>query len=401
MDSEGRSPYAWVLWRYRWLWLALLVLFPLISLVVQDRSQERVYTATALIVTKELSVNVTTLPRYASVVFQAGQVAETVAQRGGLGIPPDQLIPTKINLEPVEDSFLFRMVGRDKDPEVAARLANDAAAALVVELNKPGEGVGSFALQEQARVPTTTPDSAVVVPLLAGAAAGALAVAGSVAMAVSLGRPVLSGEGAVRASGATMSGVLVLPRRRSPQELTLAACGGLVSVARRLVQEDSPRVLMLHGHSLHTRVTVSRLLAEYYLHQGPVTLCLPAEYHGFATAGDLGTGSQPIDVQSSMDVLGERSGVGLVVGDVPPEQLRRSVLEAHRVLLVREGDWRSRLVRTAEGLPAGPDAVLIIKDGRVGEVRSNAGRRGTRIALRSTTDAPPTLSEAASARRAS
>jgi capsular polysaccharide biosynthesis protein len=133
--------------------LVAAVLQPLALLLLRDRPHAE---AEALVITQRLDMSLKALPRYGQAVFGDGQVAEAVAaQVGDAG--PEEVVPDRVALKVEPDSIVMRVVGRAEDPQQAADIANAAAAVFVEDLNRPGVGVGAFAVQSSA-TPSATPD---------------------------------------------------------------------------------------------------------------------------------------------------------------------------------------------------------------------------------------------------
>jgi hypothetical protein len=97
--------------------------------------------AEALVVARQLDMDVAALPRYGEAVFDNGQVAQAVADE--LGVAAVDVVPDRVSLAAEPDSLELRVGG-------PARIANTAADTFVSELNRPGVGVGQFALHMHA-----------------------------------------------------------------------------------------------------------------------------------------------------------------------------------------------------------------------------------------------------------
>ena len=237
-DGELGAGLLWGLRRYAALIAALLVAAVTAGVLIASSARRNVsYTATALVIAATLEVNADQLPRFGESVFNGGSVARAVASAVP-GTDFRALVPDRISVEPVRDTIAFRVQGHSRDPQQAAELANRAAAAFVTQLNRAGEGVGTFKLQDAAFVPRE-PAGLDIAPALAGllglVAAGVLSL-GLLALLVGVRRPVLSGAAAARTVGAPLLGSVTLPKRGTGRPR------GLRPVLARLAVAPTPFV---------------------------------------------------------------------------------------------------------------------------------------------------------------
>lgn len=243
--TDAVGALRWGLRRYRLLFIACLLLG---AAVAPLWAEHRATTseASALVIAQQLDTSLTALPRYGEAVFDNGQVAQAIAaQFGDLGDSED-IVPSRVSVATQQDSIVFRVIGRDPDPETAAKLADTAAAVFVDALNQGGVGVGSFSLQSPARVPVEAEDGlgtiyAVPVGLLAGLVLGLAAV--SVLLVVR--RPVIDGADAEEVAGVPSLGTVSLPGARRGELPAAADFAGLVPVCRRLLQLRTPIVVLV------------------------------------------------------------------------------------------------------------------------------------------------------------
>src|SRR5688500_13157030 len=142
----------WGIRRYRWLFLACLVLGAAVAPVAASKL-ERPADAEALVIAQRLDMSLTALPRYGETLFDNGQVAEAVSQKFSDAVALKDIVPNHVSLVADQDSIVFRVVGHDPEPKTAADIANTAAAAFVEALNAPGAGVAEFAVLSQAKPP--------------------------------------------------------------------------------------------------------------------------------------------------------------------------------------------------------------------------------------------------------
>lgn len=214
---------------------------------------DRMYEAAALVVATTLEINSLQLPRTVDAVFNAGSVAESVSSELPYAGPPNRLIPDIIRLEPLNDTIAVRVVGRSAEPSVAADLANVAALSLVAELNRLGPGVGAFALQDRARLPSAEDDdSSVLAPLAVGVMSGGALGLGLVGLLLLMRRPVIEGDEAAAVVGAPLLVSLELPRRSRSVDI-LESVSGLSLLAKQLFPGEQ-RLCALVGIGADTRV---------------------------------------------------------------------------------------------------------------------------------------------------
>src|SRR5436305_3419496 len=151
-DAVGRL--GWGLRRYSWLVLALVGALLVLAGVSTDPGPDR-DRATVLVVARKLELRPEQFPRFGEAVFATGAVAQDTADHDGLDVSPEDLIPGRVSMQPIQDTIAYRVNAVDQSPTNAAGLANAAASAFVTQLNKAGDGVGVFYVQDFARTPTT------------------------------------------------------------------------------------------------------------------------------------------------------------------------------------------------------------------------------------------------------
>ena len=357
--DEGGDQLTWVLRRYAWVVVVCAIVGSALPLLLM--SSRNTYSATALVVADHLAVSAASLPRFGSVVFEDGAVAKFVIEQEGLKLRPEQLIPKKISVQPVQDTILFQIIATDASPEVAARLANDAAASFVVELNRPGKGVGTFSIQQSATAPTSPlPGQSVGTVLLVGFAAGALAGFGVLGLVVLLTQPVTGPASAAPLVGAPLLGSVVLPRRmkRLPQAREV---GGSLSLTNRLFVGNADQPVVIYGANKKIRVAVALMVAEVasapdsvlsvITHSDEVPALREIVRRGGSDAHIAGT--PLIDTVGGIVLV--RGGAELLDGRA------RCLPNARRLCLVVEGE-RSRTVRRKLDLLAAlPDHVVFVR----------------------------------------
>ena len=230
--------------RYWWLILAIVFLTMVTASALGSRVSSNVstYEADALVVARTLEIRAEELPRAAAAVFRAGTVARAVASDSDIPYSAEDLIPDRLDFEPVENTIAMRVVGRDGDPETAAALANLGAGVLVQELNRVGPGFGVFSLHTRAAAPVEAANDPLPLSLV-GAVAGLTLAAGVVGLIMSLRRPVLDARNAEVIAGSPLLGDIVL----DPDDNTgsLSNIPGLAQlVAALAVEPGSARYLV-------------------------------------------------------------------------------------------------------------------------------------------------------------
>lgn len=236
VGDEGLARLRWGLSRYRMAVAAVIgAVTALVVLTTQQLGGPEPYEARALVVARQLTVNAEQLPQFGEAIFNSPSVSRLAVEAAGLDVDPEELVPDRVALAPVEESVLFEVIAVDDDPEMAATLANATTSAFVAELNKPGEGVGDFAVQSPAQLPSDRRAAPVSLAqsVVGGLLAGTAAAVGGVWLWLLLRPPVMSGPAAARLAGTSLVGTVALPRRRAG-EADLAEVRGLRLTARRL-----------------------------------------------------------------------------------------------------------------------------------------------------------------------
>jgi hypothetical protein len=194
---------------------AVTILVTVLAVTVSPRApgSETRYETTAVIVAQQLTIRPEGFPRFAEAVFSTGAVRENAVSLGNLPYEPDDLIPERADLRPFENTVALAVVGRDEDPRLAARIANGVADAFTAELNEAGPGVGVFAVQDAARIPTETiGGSQLPTTVVLAVAIGLLLGVGLVALWSTIRRPILTAGEAAELVGAPLAASVVLPR---------------------------------------------------------------------------------------------------------------------------------------------------------------------------------------------
>ncbi|MBW3665416.1 MAG: hypothetical protein KY469_20165 [Actinobacteria bacterium] len=268
---EAPRRLLWGARRYAWL-VVLAVIGPVaLAVALSPRLvQDETYTARALVIASDLTIQAEQLARLAEAIFNGGEVAENAVQRSGLPFDPRTLIPHHAQLEPLEDNVLLQVVGRAGDPELASRTANGVAEALIDELNEPGPGVGTFEIQAAARPPAEPdprPSPALVFAI--AIVGGALLGAGTVGLIVAIRRPVLNAREASDSAGVGAIGALALPTRGA--QLDPLRVHGLSALLKRVYPAGTgTQAFIAPRRGDRTRTRVSKLVTRGLARRGPV-----------------------------------------------------------------------------------------------------------------------------------
>jgi capsular polysaccharide biosynthesis protein len=337
-SQSGAAQLAWSLRNYAWL-VALCAVALGVLLPVLKEMQPVSYEARALVVTDQLQVSAAALPRFGDSVFRSGAVARAVSRE--LGGNADKMIPDRLDVVAPQDSVVFQVIGRDEDPVVASRLANSAAKAFLVELNKPGSGVGTFSLQDEAGIPMsqTVTGPGLAVSAATGVIAGAVLGFGLVLLVTVLRRPVIGSDEVEPVLGVPVLGSVLLPRSRASEFPGPRGVPGIASVTRWLVDPPAPRIFITSSRRAEaSRQRISVMLATALSQFRPVGL-QGAGYLSEAMEGHLAHTPRPLASES------RRAARELLVvdGTDPLESIDPAGGSTVTILVVREGTPRHTL----------------------------------------------------------
>ena len=381
MSDPGRDAIGVLRWGIRRYWPVFLVCI-LLGAVAAPYAAGRIEKpaeADALIVATRLDMSLTAMPRYGETVFDNGQVAQVISQNFGDAVPLKNIVPDRVSLVADQDSIVFRVVGHDRDPQIAADLANTAATTFVDALNAPGAGVGVFQLLSEAETPVS-PDPALgqklAIPV--DAATGVMLGLAAVSLLLAVRRPVIDAAGVDDATGVPALGVVTVPRTRRGQSARPDQFPGLIPVCRRLLRLKTPTIVLVSRASEERlRGQVSVALASVLMRVRDVQFVGPADLHEVVTDRQSALGATP----GRRDLSDADGPTGLTVIDsndpldlVQPPELTAAVLVA------REG-ISSAALRAAvlEHLGGSAEArVLLVKRGRL----AGSGRPPRRNAAR-------------------
>jgi len=238
-ELPGRADAAARLWwglkRYALIGLVTVAAVVAASAVFGLRSRPTEYKASAIVIAKHLAISPEGLPRLSETLFNAARVARTAVRIGHLPFAPALVIPNHASLEPVVGTIVLRVVGNAQSADLAARTATSVAAALIDELNRPGRGVGVFALQEPAAVPSRPVHRRGAAFTLAVALiAGLLLGVGFIALIVATRKPLITPAEATAIAGAAVLGAPALRRRNGDPR----AVAGIAAITERLGADD-------------------------------------------------------------------------------------------------------------------------------------------------------------------
>jgi len=302
------------------------------------RPEQETYRAEALVVAQTSEMPTEALPRYAESVFHSGPIVERVAQVLGVPADPTSLVPDKVSLKAGQDSVVLAILGEDPDPATAATVANAAAAAYLVELNKPGPALAVFALQSAATPPLQPVDTGLgsraglVLGVLGGAALGL----GLALLLLVVRRPVLDGAGFEDVLAAPLLGHLVLPVP-VPDDLDRRAVIGMAPLVRHLTQLPNRTLHVVSSPRDGRLRTAVRDVVDMALTGRPASglQVVPAPSRAPRPGGGTPASAfEPavtlIDVDDPMDTLAAAPGtpaVLVVPEGVPEQRLLRTVAQ--------------------------------------------------------------------------
>ncbi len=241
--NQSGSAIAWGLRSYAWLIVLCIVQVLLVAPVLQTL-QPVSYEATALVVARRVQLSPQALPRFAQAVFDHGVLAQEVTADPAVGGDPTALIPQRLRVVAPQDSVVFPVVGIDSNPEQAARIANVAALKFVSQLNKPGAGVGNFALQDAAAVPTEPAGgrSGLATLVLVGLVAGGVLGIGLIVALITWRRPIVNAEAIEDLLEIPAIGTVTLPRFKAGEFFSPRQVPGLAAVVRAVA--DAPTTVL-------------------------------------------------------------------------------------------------------------------------------------------------------------
>jgi hypothetical protein len=262
----GLAPWLRALRDTWWIVLLLFAAVPVLVAVEAGSDTAGTYRATATVAGVDIEAPGPELSRTVVATFETSDVAESIRRSIPYGGDPRRP-PDAVTVEPILDTVLVRVHGTDADPVVAAALANAGAEALVDELGEL-EGLGTFDVTDQARVPGRRAEvagSATLVLVGLIAAAGLSVVVLLVRMSVR--RPVLSVDDVEAAVGSDWVANAVVPRGHQP--------GAPLPGLGRLRSLDASTIFLAGvGADEAQRVALTGALARLHAEREPVTVVL-------------------------------------------------------------------------------------------------------------------------------
>jgi capsular polysaccharide biosynthesis protein len=366
--EDAASRLWWGLRRFAWIFIVVLPITTGVSLLAAQGAPtlDKQYKASALVIATERNFSPELFARLADTVFTGGTVAEKAVEEGHLPLDPQDLIPTYASLEPVQDNIITRVVGLHSDPQLAAAIANSTASALVEELNKSGAGVGKFAVQDQARVPSS-PDitTARSVPIAVGLVAGIILGASLIGLIIALRRPLLGSGEAAELVGAPILGTPTLPPLRAGRPVDPQAVKGLSALAKRLLPTlPGVTALVSCGGDERIRTLFAQLVSTVLADRDPAFLIrsedrsVQAMYEQFSPPRNLVVGDRVPEGQVWRRAAVVIDGPSAGTSDIP----QALPIKASIVLVVVEGASLNRVRDASEQfLPGELDGIVFVR----------------------------------------
>ncbi len=341
--SDVFATLVWGLRRYLLIVLAtVLALGVLIPLALSQRTAQFQATAQVGPIAPVVLPNTNPLPRIAESVFNNGAVEESV--RTLLKQPTGNVIPSKVQLIAAQDNVVLEIVAHAPTAQGAIDIANNAAAAFVLELTKYSDSVALFSLQHKAilakKVPKVAGGSA---SIALGVIAGLLAGVAVVGLILVFRRPVVDVSSAQDVTGLPVIGRITLPRSGPPGA---GDARGIALLCRRLLSASAATIQVAAPSQAQARLLVASMTEAF---------------------GQMPAGRRPQKRTSGQG----GSSVPPVPKVIAPEGTQEWISVAHEdsytVLLVPEGISSRTLRLFAEGHDTGsPTGVVVVSTHRRG-----------------------------------
>lgn len=359
-------------WGIRRYFLILLITVPAGAAIFVSAGASgfgRSYEAEALVVVSKPVLTLTAYARFVEAVFAGGGVARRAVEDGKLPLDPSNVIPDHAELQPVEETIAFRVVGLHTNRRLAAQIATEVANALVAELNEISpDNVGVFAVQDTASVPNDTSDAVAGPPVLGvlGAAMGVLVGAAIVGMILTLRRPVLGAEEASALVGAPLAGAPTLPAKKGLPPPG-SRVPGLAAVVKRLFPAPQGTIVLISPPGgEQARTILAQLISVAHSREAPTFLVTSRDENVRWLYEHLETDARVV-VTGSLPDPATWTRVPIVIdgpsarGSDAPQMIPEM---ARIVLVVRQGVPRNRLLEVAsQFLPGEIAAVLFVRRG--------------------------------------
>lgn len=297
------------------------------------------YQAEVPVVARELRVDPVALPSYGRAIFASDAMVQRLAAETSLSNPADALAAGRLEVVIDKDSIVLVVLARAPEPSAAARLADRVAAAYVVELNKGGDGIGSFLPQGKAPVPASPINAGPSTLLLAalGVAAGALLALSGFALLAALRRPLLQSSDVKAATGRPVIGVVTVPHHRAGRPIDHHEVPGLVLMARVLLPlVDGSVVLASTPEDAATRRRLLVLLALALSPFRAIFVSASPRLQAAVAQRLPGSGSKRATAVSG-------PGLELIDGTVPADVLEVPQWRLPVILVIRYGAPVARL----------------------------------------------------------
>jgi hypothetical protein len=263
LSEDAASRLWWGVRKYVWVFLVTVPLAAAALLAASPGNITREYQTSSLVIAKDRGdIATDSIARLYESVFGAGTVAQHAVTLGNLPINPRDLIPDHASLEPVESNIVAHVIGSHPEPELAKRIADSTAIALVDELNRVFDGVAQFERLGDAPVPESAVTSVSrVAPLILGIAVGVLAALGAIGLLLTIRRPILSAEEASALVGSPLVGTPTLPARRGlPPDPSQVP--GLAALVKRVFPKSiGTAVFISHIKGEELRTVLAQMVA--------------------------------------------------------------------------------------------------------------------------------------------
>jgi hypothetical protein len=356
-QSDAFGMLAWGLRSYAWVVaifvVALGVAVPALLAQAPDR-----YEASAQVgpTGRVRLPNLDALPKIATSAF--ANVYESEAVKRAAGLPPSgNLGSEQIELVAAQDNVIFTVIGHAEGAQEAKGLADTAANALVEELNKYSQALGSYAATTEAPLPDRAEAKVGALAGWAlGLAAGVCAGVGAVALILIVRRPVVDATGAEEAADVPFLARMNLHPgqgwgKRADADIRPSP-PGMTQLCGRILADETDLLLLVGPEN--TRRDRYELADELVKWLGRVRRVVPlrtrTEPEAFGTAslasqaGQAGPGGKDL----------------LIIADASPVEVATRPDGSLTLLVVREGIPKSSLWRYSDQYLDGGNAALLL-----------------------------------------
>ncbi|MEX2554375.1 MAG: hypothetical protein WEB06_01940 [Actinomycetota bacterium] len=366
--EDTASRLWWGVRRFLWVFIITVPAAAAIFISAGASGFGREYEATALVIATKQPLPIDAYAKLGENIFSGGAVAEKAVNDGRLSIKPSSLIPEYARLDPVQENIIYRVIGTHANRNVAADIANAVATAFVAELNRPGEGVGEFAVQDIARVPSAASDAIATVPVLGvlGIALGLLVGVAVVGMFLTIRRPVLGADEAAALTGAPLAGTPTLPSMRGvPAEGSRVP--GLAATVKRLFPKPIGTIVLISAPGdEEVRTVLAQLIAATHGRETR-TYLVPSKDEGVRRLYEHVESDARVIVSKELPDPSAWARTAMVIdgpsakGSDAPQMVPET---AQIILVVRQGAPRSRILDVAsQFLPGEIAAVVFVRRG--------------------------------------